>query len=60
MVVAAGFEMDAYIAFKELANEQCKTNDALIYEAVELLFKKYERPVPEQISKKLRKLGIAE
>jgi hypothetical protein len=59
-VVAAHLETDAYRQFKRLGADQLKTTDAMVNEAIALLFKKYRRPIPTPISRKLKKLGIAE
>ena len=58
--VSAHVETAAYREFKLLAAEQLKTTDALVHEALALLFGKYGRPVPPPIAKKLKRLGIAE
>jgi hypothetical protein len=57
-VVAAHLETDAYRDFKRLAADELRTTDALIHEAVALLFRKYRRRVPAPIVRKLHKLGI--
>ena len=57
-IVAAHVDLDAYRDFKLLAAEQLKSTDAMVHEAIALLFQKYHRPVPAAIKHKLQTLGM--
>jgi hypothetical protein len=57
-VVAAHVATEAVSELRGLAKEQRTTTDALVHEAIALLFRKHNRPIPSSITKKLQKLGI--
>lgn len=57
-LVAAHVDTDAYREFKILAAEELRTTDAMVHEAIALLFAKYKKPIPPPISRKLKQLGI--
>jgi hypothetical protein len=58
-VVAAHIETEAYKDFKRLGVDMLKTTDALLHEALALLFVRHDRPVPPSILRKLKDLGIS-
>jgi hypothetical protein len=57
-LVAAHIDREAYREFKRLGADQLKTTDAMLHEALALLFAAYNRPVPPTIVRKLEKLGV--
>ena len=57
-LVAAHIDREAYREFKRLGADQLKTTDAMLHEALALLFAAYDRPVPPTIARKLEKLGV--
>jgi hypothetical protein len=57
-LVAAHIDREAYREFKRLGADQLKTTDAMVHEALALLFAAYDRPVPPTIARKLEKLGV--
>jgi hypothetical protein len=56
--VAAHVSVEAVNELKRLAHDQSKTTDALIHEAIALLFQRHKRGVPPSLSNKLKQLGI--
>jgi hypothetical protein len=56
--ISAHFDVDTYRAFKMLGAQQCKTTNALLNEALALLFSKHRQDVPPKVREKLGKLGI--
>ena len=58
-LIAAHIDREAYRDFKRLAADQLKTTDALVHEALALLFAAHDRPVPPTIIRKLEKLGVS-
>jgi hypothetical protein len=58
-LIAAHIDREAYRDFKRLGADQLKTTDALVHEALALLFAAHNRPVPATIARKLEKLGVA-
>jgi hypothetical protein len=56
--LAAHVASEVFSEFKHLGEDQNKTTDAMIHEAVALLFQRHNRPVPPAVLKKLQKLGI--
>jgi len=57
-LVAAHIDREAYREFKRLGADQLKTTDAMLHEALALLFAAYSRPIPPTIARKLEKLGV--
>jgi hypothetical protein len=57
-VVAAHVATEAVKELRILGEQQHMTTDALMHEAIALLFRKHNRPVPPAIFRKLRELGI--
>ena len=58
-LIAAHIDREAYRDFKRLGADQLKTTDALVHEALALLFAAHDRPVPTTIARKLEKLGVS-
>lgn len=58
-LVAAHIDREAYREFKRLGADQLKTTDAMVHEALALLFAAYNRPVPPTIISRLQKLGVS-
>jgi hypothetical protein len=58
-LIAAHIDREAYRDFKRLGADQLKTTDALVHEALALLFAAHNRPVPPTIARKLEKLGVS-
>lgn len=56
--ISAHFDVDTYRAFKMLGAMHCKTTNALLNEAIALLFEKHRCDVPPKVRQKLQKLGI--
>jgi hypothetical protein len=57
-LVAAHIATEAVNELRILGEQQHKTTDALVHEAIALLFRKHNQPVPPAIFRKLRDLGI--
>jgi hypothetical protein len=52
-IIAAHIETNAFRDFKVLAAQQLKSTDAMVHEALALLYEKYKQPVPPAIKQKL-------
>jgi hypothetical protein len=57
-LVAAHVPTEAVSELKRLGHDQKKSTDALVHEAIALLFRRHNRLVPVSISNKLKHLGI--
>lgn len=53
-LVAAHFDSDTFKNFKILCAEQGATTQAMVSEAIELLFRKYHKPINDQLTAQAR------
>ena len=57
--ISAHVDPEIYLAFKELAKASELTTEALMIQALDLLFKRHSRPVPPALRRKMREFGLS-
>jgi hypothetical protein len=56
--ISAFFDIDVCVEFKNLAESRLATKEDMLHEAVALLFRKYNRPIPPGFKHRIKKLGL--
>jgi hypothetical protein len=57
--LAAHVPTEAFLELKRLGQDQKKTTDAMVHEALALLLQRHNRPLPSSLSDRLKKLGVS-